>query len=865
MNHAQSISVASDHGSRYLCPMSSFASKFAKPAVLRMARRIGAFRLVGQSAWRSDRLVILCYHGISLADEHEWQPRLYLSQETFRRRMQIVADLGYRVLPLAEALQRLASNDLPPRSLAITFDDGFCDFHQRALPVLKQFSFPATVYLTSFYSGREWPVFDVIVPYLLWRRRGIRLEGLSDHLGEALDLRSAESRDLCWQKIKRYAADHHLNAGQKDRLAADLANAVAEDYRDLRGRRLLQIMNSKELAEIAAAGMDIQLHTHRHRAPRDRQLFIREVEENRQFIRDITGRAPVHFCYPSGVCFPELFPWLTECGVESATTCELDIVSKATPALAIPRILDSERISDAEFESWISGFRPLLSSTKAQHCDHRTHQVQAVSQSLLDAAGEREGGNRTSCSLLPKLAPNQQERNLVSPQAADSPRGLSLLVISYYFPPNPAVGGRRVARFCNYLPEFGIRPIVLTVDEQSCPSIDRSFKPSAELPIEHARPGLTALDWYRRWSQARERHNAASASASDANPGAQPGRKLAGLRHNLIALLDFPDACRGWYLPATRAAKRIIETSQVDAVFSSGPPWTSHLIAHKISRRYDLPWIADFRDAWASDSWRKHEYRNQGVPEWRSRLDFRVEDRWLHNAKLVLCTTDWQRQDFLQSHSGIDSAKVITISNGLDPRSGRPMEPARSKNGRRVLLHAGELYGGRRVDTFCQALAILVHNRRLSCDDVKVTLLGAVDPDIERDSRSAAPDLFVNGMIEFQPPVSWESALKATNAADVLLIFQGDHSAAIPAKFFEYLQTGKPVLAIVGDGALKDMVLDTGAGVVADPRDPAVIAAAIEAVLRARPRSAEEIAKIASQFDSRKLTAKLAERIREVV
>ena len=120
-------------------------SKSAKAVILSISRQVGFFRVVRWSDWRSGRLAILCYHGISQSDQHEWRPGLYVSQKTFRRRMQMLADGGYQVLPLSEALQGLRSGELPPRSVAITFDDGFVDFYQLAFPILKEFAFPATV------------------------------------------------------------------------------------------------------------------------------------------------------------------------------------------------------------------------------------------------------------------------------------------------------------------------------------------------------------------------------------------------------------------------------------------------------------------------------------------------------------------------------------------------------------------------------------------------------------------------------------------------------------------------------------------------------------------------------------------------
>ena len=123
--------------------------KQAKMGVLRLAETTGASGLLSGSAWRRHRLLILCYHGVSMYDEHEWAD-LYISPETLRRRMELVARARCHVIPLSEAVDRLQKGTLPDRAVALTFDDGLHDFFSVAFPIVEWFGYPVTLYLTTY-------------------------------------------------------------------------------------------------------------------------------------------------------------------------------------------------------------------------------------------------------------------------------------------------------------------------------------------------------------------------------------------------------------------------------------------------------------------------------------------------------------------------------------------------------------------------------------------------------------------------------------------------------------------------------------------------------------------------------------------
>lgn len=337
--------------------------KQLKQGLLYAARGTGALDVMRESRWRRRRLLILGYHGVSLDDEHEWNPPLYLSPETFAARMRALRRGGYNVLPLQEALARLRADELPPKAVAITFDDGTHDFHERALPILRESGFPVTLYLTTYYTERASPVFDVMCSYLLWKGRDRRLDvtgilGLAGHIEAGDDTR----RQSIFRHIRSTARAARVPDDEKDAILRRIAGIAGVDYDALLERRVLHLMTPGEVARVAQQGVDVQLHTHRHRSPSDRALFLRELADNAAAIRAmVPSSGPLtHFCYPSGIWREELLPWLREQGVQSATTCVPGLASPDDEPLLLPRLVDTSFLSNVEFEGWLSGASSLL-------------------------------------------------------------------------------------------------------------------------------------------------------------------------------------------------------------------------------------------------------------------------------------------------------------------------------------------------------------------------------------------------------------------------------------------------------------------------------------------------------------------------
>src|SRR5262245_42980098 len=335
--------------------------KKLKQTALSSLKTFGVFTLAQKSSWRRNRLLILAYHGFSQDDEHLWNPDLFMSPDYFRGRIGLLKKHGCVVLPLGEAIRRLYVNDLPENCVALTFDDGNHDFYKVALPILKEFNLPATVYLTTSYVFYNRPVFEVICSYLLWKGRNTTLD-LRQIVGrdEKLDLSVDAARVAAYDHLIGFASQRKMSVEEKDALAKELALRLKFDYDALCAKRILHLLNPDEVGRLAAEGIDIQLHTHRHRSPLNRQLFTREIEVNRSCIWEMTGSWARHFCYPGGNFNDDLIAWLEEMKITTATTCDPGLATRNSNPLRLPRLVDTTPLSPIEFEGWLTGVSTAL-------------------------------------------------------------------------------------------------------------------------------------------------------------------------------------------------------------------------------------------------------------------------------------------------------------------------------------------------------------------------------------------------------------------------------------------------------------------------------------------------------------------------
>jgi peptidoglycan/xylan/chitin deacetylase (PgdA/CDA1 family) len=247
--------------------------------------------------------------------------------------------------------------------VALTFDDGFYDFFAAAAPLLEEFAYPATNYMSSYYCIHQHPIPGVTLSYLLWRVRSQVLPpGVFPGLDRPVDLHDVEERERL--AVELSARVQVLPGGREARHAwlGEVATRLGIDWDNIVRSRLFHLMNRAEVVDIARRGFDVQLHTHRHRTPRDKASFCSEVLENRRILQEMTGRTATHFCYPSGDVDPVFLPWLRELEVKTATTTVVaGLAGAEDDPLLLPRYVDTMTKSEVVFESWLSGAGAILS------------------------------------------------------------------------------------------------------------------------------------------------------------------------------------------------------------------------------------------------------------------------------------------------------------------------------------------------------------------------------------------------------------------------------------------------------------------------------------------------------------------------
>jgi hypothetical protein len=421
---------------------------------------------------------------------------------------------------------------------------------------------------------------------------------------------------------------------------------------------------------------------------------------------------------------------------------------------------------------------------------------------------------------------------------------MNVLLISQAYPPYPVVGSLRARKVADALRAEGHRVLVIT--ERLPGETNELRQDEPDLQVYTVPLGLQyRLRMVRLRDRLRSlfsfgRASATTSTASDetafAPSEARKKRENNGFLHRLLlAALWFPDDEQRFVRPAYRAARAIMRRERIDLVYTSTPPFSTHIVGLLLRRRTNVRWVAEFRDPWT-------DQRDADAPN--SIATIETLHRWLEQqclqaADLVVAVTESARDLLASKRPENEHQKFLVALNGIDTLSAqRPSAVTRPFR----IVYAGNFYINRDPRPFLSALAATMQRRGLTAADVAVDFLGECRT---YEGQSVEEMVSANGLsdiVQFHDWMPHEQAQAMMRRANLLLLIALGQPLQVPNKLFEYLGTRIPILGLVdAGGETQRMLLRVGGQYVVSCNEHlAVDAHQVERALDAALSSAPE-------------------------
>jgi glycosyltransferase involved in cell wall biosynthesis len=354
-----------------------------------------------------------------------------------------------------------------------------------------------------------------------------------------------------------------------------------------------------------------------------------------------------------------------------------------------------------------------------------------------------------------------------------------VLVITYYWPPSGGSGVQRWLKFVKYFREFGIEPIILTVDPEyaNFPVLDESLFSDIPNGVEIHR--TQAKSPFAIYSKLRGRKVPQSGFAGDSNPNLIE-RLMRFIRGNFF----IPDARIGWNKFAIKKAKELILKHELDCVITTSPPHSTQLIGLELKNRFNLKWIADLRDPWTDIYYNKELYRTK----WAEKIDRQLEKKCLESADNIIVVSDSIAKLFNKRYNGIKS-KISIIPNGYDEADFQNKVASETKYN--YISYIGNLGPSYPINNF------LIEFNEFSSRNPKWRLrfVGNVFKDVKTQILNS--DL--SERVEFISYVEHKKAIDFMIESKALLLIipnSEENKGILTGKLFEYLAAKKPIIFI---------------------------------------------------------------------
>jgi glycosyltransferase involved in cell wall biosynthesis len=378
-----------------------------------------------------------------------------------------------------------------------------------------------------------------------------------------------------------------------------------------------------------------------------------------------------------------------------------------------------------------------------------------------------------------------------------------VLIVSHTFPPDSQVGALRPGSFAKYLPLCGWKPYTLTRHIRYIEKVDLGLQGQMEkygtihstLTIPHP------MQWYRSLKSTFGKYTARTEAKLSGGSKTTCSSVRNSLRKLLFTFLYIPDEHWGWIPFAVCKGVQIIRKENISIIYSTAPPWTSHIVGLFLKLVTNCFWIADFRDPWSQNPLNSLE-SSHFISKRISRF---LEQKILQEADSILCVTDELADSFNEMYTNRFKNKMNVIPNGYDQEELNRIQKYERNNHRFTITFSGEFYGS--------------PQNEIPFDDLLVRFVGSCESLEYKPLREILAEMRLTDLVVTTGHLQRQEALKYVIDSDVLLLVPVETKLQIPVKLYEYLAAGRPILAIAGEGAIKNLLLQTGTGLVIQPDD----------------------------------------------
>lgn len=371
-----------------------------------------------------------------------------------------------------------------------------------------------------------------------------------------------------------------------------------------------------------------------------------------------------------------------------------------------------------------------------------------------------------------------------------------VLIITYYWPPAGGPGVQRWLKFVKYLPDFAITPLVYIPENPTYPILDENLHLQVFKNVEIISHKIFEPYAIASLLSKKEVQKISAGIIPDEPKQSWTEKISLWMRGNLF----IPDARVLWVQPSVNYLQKYILENDISTIITTGPPHSVHLIGNKLKTKLNVRWIADFRDPWTTIGYHK----SLKLSAFAAKKHKSLEREVLSSADEILVTSKSTKVEF----SKITSKPIHVITNGYD------IENVQSQklDSKFSIAHIGSLLSERNPLILWEILAELIDQNPVFKTDFELKLIGTVS---EKVLKSIS-DYKLNGYVNNLGYVQHSEAIAEQRKSQILLLIEIDSDetkAIIPGKLFEYMVSGRPILAIGPESAdFAEIIAETNTG-----------------------------------------------------